>query len=66
MTTVALSAVSRSDFGKGAARRIRRDGNIPAVIYGDKQAPVMIAVEPSPSRRTCSTARCASRAWCSR
>lgn len=35
MTTVALTAVSRSDFGKGAARRIRRDGNIPAVIYGE-------------------------------
>lgn len=34
MTTVALSAVARSDFGKGAARRIRRDGHIPAVIYG--------------------------------
>ena len=35
MTTVAMTAVSRSDFGKGAARRIRRDGNIPAVIYGE-------------------------------
>lgn len=35
MTTVALTAVPRSDFGKGAARRIRRDGNIPAVIYGE-------------------------------
>ena len=34
MTTVALNAVPRSDFGKGAARRIRREGNIPAVIYG--------------------------------
>lgn len=34
MTTVALTAVPRSDFGKGAARRIRREGNIPAVIYG--------------------------------
>jgi len=34
VTTVALTAVPRSDFGKGAARRIRREGNIPAVIYG--------------------------------
>ena len=34
MTTVAMTAVPRSDFGKGAARRIRREGNIPAVIYG--------------------------------
>jgi large subunit ribosomal protein L25 len=35
VTTVAMTAVPRSDFGKGAARRIRREGNIPAVIYGD-------------------------------
>jgi len=34
VTTVDLTAVPRSDFGKGAARRIRREGNIPAVIYG--------------------------------
>jgi large subunit ribosomal protein L25 len=31
---VALSASPRSDFGKGAARRTRREGNTPAVIYG--------------------------------
>jgi large subunit ribosomal protein L25 len=35
VNTVALSAVPRSDFGKGAARRIRRGGAIPAVIYGE-------------------------------
>ena len=34
MTTVALTASPRSDFGKGAARRTRREGNTPAVIYG--------------------------------
>ncbi len=44
MTTVALSAVSRSDFGKGAARRIRRDGNIPAVIYGDSSDLLHVAI----------------------
>jgi large subunit ribosomal protein L25 len=31
---VAIAAEARSDFGKGAARRIRRAGRIPAVIYG--------------------------------
>ena len=35
MTTVVLTAAARSDFGKGAARRIRREGSIPAVIYGE-------------------------------
>lgn len=44
MTTVVLSAVSRSDFGKGAARRIRRDGNIPAVIYGDSSELLHVAI----------------------
>lgn len=44
MTTVALTAVPRSDFGKGAARRIRRDGNIPAVIYGEGTELVHIAL----------------------
>ncbi len=44
MTTVALSAVPRSDFGKGAARRIRRDGNIPAVIYGEGTELVHVAL----------------------
>ena len=34
MTTVALTASPRSDFGKGAARRTRRAGSTPAVIYG--------------------------------
>ena len=44
MTTVAMTAVSRSDFGKGAARRIRRDGNIPAVIYGEGTELVHVAL----------------------
>ncbi len=44
MTTVALTAVSRSDFGKGAARRLRRDGQIPAVIYGSGTELVHIAI----------------------
>lgn len=31
--TAKLSAVARTEFGKGAARRLRRDNQIPAVIY---------------------------------
>ena len=34
MTTVNITASPRSDFGKGAARRVRRSGNVPGVIYG--------------------------------
>ncbi len=34
MTNVNLTASPRSEFGKGAARRVRRAGQIPAVLYG--------------------------------
>ena len=29
-----LKAIVRTEFGKGAARRARRDGQVPAVLYG--------------------------------
>jgi large subunit ribosomal protein L25 len=31
---VKIAAEARDEFGKGAARRIRRDGRVPAVLYG--------------------------------
>ena len=34
MTNVNITASPRSEFGKGASRRIRRGGQIPAVLYG--------------------------------
>jgi large subunit ribosomal protein L25 len=34
-----LRAEPRTEFGKGAARRIRRDHKIPAVVYGHGEAP---------------------------
>ncbi len=37
MAQVSIKAESRSDFGKGAARRSRRAGLVPAVIYGQGQ-----------------------------
>ncbi|MFC1673301.1 50S ribosomal protein L25/general stress protein Ctc [Pseudomonadota bacterium] len=41
-----LSAELRERAGKGAARATRREGRVPAVIYGDKKESVMISVEP--------------------
>lgn len=38
-----LAATERAT--KGTARQIRRQGQTPGVIYGDKQPPVMIAIE---------------------
>ena len=39
-----LKAEVRERVGKGAARAIRRDGRVPGVIYGDKQAPEAITL----------------------
>lgn len=39
-----LKAEPRTRVGKGSARALRREGKIPAVIYGDKQAPLSITV----------------------
>jgi len=36
---IRLSAQTRTEFGKGAARRIRRAAMIPAVVYGHGEAP---------------------------
>lgn len=44
MSAVALPSIPRTDFGKGAARRIRREGQIPAVIYGSGSDVVHVAI----------------------
>ena len=49
--TTKVVAKMRDRAGKGGARSSRRDGLIPAVIYGDKQPPMMIAVEPKSIER---------------
>lgn len=41
----ALKAAKREKAGKGAARSLRREGKIPAVIYGDKKEPVTITLD---------------------
>ena len=42
---IALAAEGRERAGKGTARQTRRDGRIPAVIYGGKQAPITISLD---------------------
>jgi large subunit ribosomal protein L25 len=43
---VAIEAEVRAQSGKGAARATRRAGKVPAVIYGGKQEPSLIALDP--------------------
>ncbi len=44
MSVTTLVAQYRTQFGKGAARKIRRDHQIPAVMYGHGTAPIHITL----------------------
>jgi large subunit ribosomal protein L25 len=44
MADVKLAAETRTEFGKGAARRIRRDNKVPAVVYGHGAEPVHVTL----------------------
>ena len=47
MAEISIKGARRTEFGKGASRRARRDGFIPAVIYGHGEKPQHVAL---PSR----------------
>lgn len=41
-----LEATARPQGGKGAARAVRREGKVPAIIYGgDEKTPQTVALE---------------------
>ncbi|MEV6313903.1 50S ribosomal protein L25/general stress protein Ctc [Streptomyces sp. NPDC051776] len=44
MAEVKISSELRKEFGKGAARRIRRDNKVPAVIYGHGDDPIHVTL----------------------
>ena len=44
MATATLSATARSTAGKGAARVLRREGRVPAIVYGHARTPQSLAV----------------------
>lgn len=43
---ISLEAELRSQTGKGAAHKIRREGKIPATVYGAHEGPVNVTVDP--------------------
>ena len=49
--TLTLSASKRDRAGKGSARAARRDGKIPAVIYGDRKEPLSITLNANEFRK---------------
>jgi len=44
MSAEKITAELRTEFGKGAARRVRRDNKIPAVIYGHGNDPIHVTL----------------------
>ena len=47
-----IAAESRQDAGKGASRRLRREGKIPGIIYGGGEAPTGIAFDANALHRS--------------
>ena len=50
-----LAAETRDRAGKGASRALRREGRVPAVVYGGKEQPLGIHVEERTLRRMLDT-----------
>ena len=46
MAEIIISATAREDRGKNAARRLRRGGLVPGVVYGGKGGNLAVAVDP--------------------
>ena len=44
MSEISIKAEPRTEFGKGAARRIRRAAKVPAVLYGHGEDPVHVSL----------------------
>ena len=44
MSEVKITAETRTEFGKGAARRIRRDSKVPGVLYGHGSDPIHLTL----------------------
>lgn len=42
--SITVNATEREDQGKGASRRLRKEEKVPSIVYGGKNAPLMIAL----------------------
>ena len=47
MSTIEMSVAVREQTGKGVARKLRRSGVVPAVIYRGGNTPTMISIDPN-------------------
>lgn len=51
MERLSVEVRARRQMGKGPARRIRKEGLIPAVLYGPHRQPLALALEPKDLRK---------------
>src|SRR5213596_3003651 len=51
MAEIVINATNRADRGKNAARRLRRKGLVPGVVYGGKGENLSVAVDPKALQR---------------
>ncbi len=51
MAEIVISATNRADRGKNAARRLRRRGLVPGIVYGGKGENLAVAVDPKALQR---------------
>lgn len=51
MERIGLEAIVRKQTGKGPCRRLRREGMIPAVLYGPHREPMALALKPKELKR---------------
>lgn len=49
--TAAIPAERRSPRGKGGARQLRREGRLPAIVYGGGEPPLAVAIDLERARR---------------
>jgi large subunit ribosomal protein L25 len=52
-TAITLNAQARTQSGTGGARAVRSAGMVPGIIYGNKQNPEMIAIDPKALSAEC-------------
>jgi len=57
MAEIVLNVEVRERAGSGASRAVRREGKVPGVLYGGKDAPVAIAVKQSEFRKALYTGK---------
>lgn len=52
MSEYVLNVEVRTDLGKGASRRLRREGKVPAVVYGGDQDAISITMKQNEITRS--------------